>query len=328
MVNILSSCISDWIKKFGTITTKQLRNKFWGKNVDFNDRNWREFIQNINKNTSLLKESNDIHKSITNILLNNKQCFYDIETNLYNTNFSKRLDYIIWKLNQSKFHNSPINIEYLSEFFGFKSANDLLVYYKYDIEPSFQFCEEIAEKLGVNPGWMKHGEFHQPAFTSQLLRTYNAEDLLEFYNPTVNRFHFVTKKNKDTRDLLVILQQNELKYTYFPCEIVFNSKVGSTGAICLLYLYNFLKTININGNDITNIHVVPDEIFDNILSGNEFCGIVEKYSAQNNTTNEMYILYDFVSTITSRLKYEKCKQYDSNFIEMCQIVISQIDNKL
>lgn len=51
------------------------------------------------------------------------------EQELYNTEFAKRLDYIISLINQANTYGNKINLESLAESLAFPSVNELKCYY-------------------------------------------------------------------------------------------------------------------------------------------------------------------------------------------------------
>ena len=55
-------------------------------------------------------------------------------------------------------------------------------YYKCDEEPSYNFCESVAEKLGVNTEWLKNGNINEAVFGTGLPTIYEPEKLLENVN--------------------------------------------------------------------------------------------------------------------------------------------------
>lgn len=91
------------------------------------------------------------------------------EQELYNTEFAKRLDYIISLINQANTYGNKINLESLAESLAFPSVNELKCYYIKNKEPDFVFIEKLADKLGVNVTWLKTGINATP-FLSKLYR--------------------------------------------------------------------------------------------------------------------------------------------------------------
>lgn len=272
---IISGVLYDLIKKGAVLTFQQVFGHFYGNRINQNMHIYNEFLDEINKEENLLKKEELIKENLTE----KKKYIDTFERDLYNTNFAKRLDYVIHIINQScKYRN--INLEYLGEFLGFESVNELMKYYKYEEEPTYRFCEEIANKLGVNAEWLKNGDMKGKVFETCLPKIYDAEKFLIDKRTDEYEFHFVINNDINKRNIIVVKKYNELKFEYYPYPIVFNSQVGASGKGSLLSLYKFLKEIAINGNEIINVHVVTEEIFNEILEGKKYCGIIEQYNAR------------------------------------------------
>lgn len=282
---IISGVLYDLIKKGAVLTFQQVFGNFYGIRITQNMHIYNEFLDEINKEENLLNKE----ELIEEILTEKKQYIDIFERDLYNTNFAKRLDYVIHIMNQSRKYKS-INLEYLGEFLGFESVNELLKYYKYEEEPTYRFCEEIANKLGVNAEWLKNGDMKGNVFKTCLPIIYDAEEFLKHRKTDEYEFHFVLNNDINKRNIIVVKKYNELKFEYYPHPIVFNSQVGAGGRGSLLSLYKFLKEIAINGNEITNVHVVTEETFNKMLEGKKYCGIIEQY----NTRELKFILDDFL----------------------------------
>ncbi len=278
---IVSNIIYDLLKGGMKLTFYNVFGGFYGNGIFQNKGIYDDFLEKINKENDMLEKE----KTVQDILSEEFPYTEMFEKDLYNTNFAKRLDYVMYIINKTRMNNRKINLEYLGEFLGFDSVNELKKYYKYEEEPTYTFCEEIAKKLGINAEWFKRGDIGEEIFKTKLPRIYYAEEFLEVCDSKEYEFHFVIKDDVDKREIIVVRRYNELKFEYYPCPIVFNSKVGGTGSQYLLSLYYFLKSININrSNEILNIHMVSEDIFYEILNGKEYCGIIEQYSADNLTT--------------------------------------------
>ena len=83
-----------------------------------------EFLSEINREDDLSRKK----EVIKEVLTEKKQYVYIFERDLYNTNFAKRLDYIMYIINHTKKHEKIINLEYLGEFLGHDSVNELMKY--------------------------------------------------------------------------------------------------------------------------------------------------------------------------------------------------------
>lgn len=310
---ILSGTIYDLIKKGINLTFQSVFGEFYLDRVK-DDSIYLEFLQEINKEKTSVKM-----KETAFNLLESKNKYTDVfNSELYKTKFSKRMDFLIYKMNSA---GKKINLEKLAEFLKFESANELLYYYKHDSEPTFKFCEDVAYKLGVDEEWMKHGEIDDVIYKTCLPRIHEADKITKNIDLKECELHFIIR-DVPQKDIVVVCKYNEYKYEYFPCVFGFNSQVGATGSRELLCLYYFIKELDLN--DLYNIHIVPNDIVDQILSGKEYCGIIEQYGAKE----FIYILDDFLDIYHKALNADKYGDwYGDDFLKVQQIVSIQIKNK-
>lgn len=154
----------DLVKQGYKLTLGNVFGNFYGIRMEQNTGICNEFLSEINREDDLSRKK----EVIKEVLTEKKQYVYIFERDLYNTNFAKRLDYIMYIINRTKKHEKIINLEYLGEFLGHDSVNELMKYYKYEEEPTYQFCEEVANKLGVNAEWLKNGKNDDKIFKTYL----------------------------------------------------------------------------------------------------------------------------------------------------------------
>jgi|GEM_PF-4699890 len=196
---ILSGIIYDLIKEGMKLNINNVFASYDVHKMDYNI--CEEFIEKINA-----IEDKDDKVEYANELLNEENKYTTLfEQQMYPTNFSKRLDYVLALMNNCGYLEDKINVERLGEYLGFKSVNDLKQYYLNDIEPDYVFIENIANKMGINVDWMKYGQ-GEP-FASSLRRIHNATDILkeeEFDN--ISEFIFVMDDGKYRRNLGIIIR--------------------------------------------------------------------------------------------------------------------------
>ena len=308
---IISGIVYDLFKEGTKITYQKVFGKFYGNMKTDSLQLYNEFIEKIN-----IEESwNRKEKVINALLMNETQYKIAFESELYNTNFAQRLDYVISRINSTRSIGTKINLEYLGEFLGFESANSLLKYYKYDEEPSYTIIECIAEKLGVNKEWLKFGESKAAFKTSYVMGLY-AEEFLNDFSDEPFEFCFIVKDDKKDRQIILVKKYNELKYIYYIPPIAFYSHVGGTGQHQLLSLYNFFRDERVQ-KDINNVCTVSEEEFNNILCGESYCGLV----GQKGYDSNRHILEDFVDIYHKSAKACNYKEwYGDDFLKMQDIV--------
>ena len=318
IVNIILSGITyDLIKKGTELTFNNVFGRLHGKRINENINIYNNFLDEINNE----KDLNNKERVMQDILSNKESYTNIFENDLYNTNFAKRLDYIIFLINKSRKNSKKINLEYLGEFLGLSSVNPLLKYYKCDEEPSYNFCESVAEKLGVNTEWLKNGNINEAVFGTSLPTIYEPEKLLENINQRDDKIHFVINEDENNRRIIVVKKYNELKYEYYPYEYVFNSSVGASGMSQLVSLYKFLYKFRINEGNIDNVHIVTQETFDGILMGNIYCGVIEQYMP----IKFRNILDDFLDICYKHFTTREYKElYGDDFLKIQEIVMAEL----
>lgn len=315
--SIIGGIVYDLVKEGYKLTLQNVFGNFYGIRKEQNIDIYNEFLRKINREEDALKKKEVIKEALTE----KNQYAYIFERNLYNTNFAKRLDYIMYIINYTKKYEKSIDLEYLGEFLGYDSVNELMKYYKYEEEPTYQFCEEVANKLGVNVEWLKNGKIDEKIFKTGLPIIYEADELLEHRKSGEFTFHFVINDDVDKREIIVIRKYNELKFEYYPCSFIFNSHVGAGGIRCLLSLYSFLCEIRKKGNEITNVHIVSKELFDNILGGKEYCGVIERYGA----TSLINILDDFLDICHEYPISENYGMwYGEDFLKTQEVILNKL----
>lgn len=270
---------------------------------------YEEFLDEINKKKTIMEKEETVNK-----LLKSEPIALTFEKDLYNTEFAKRLDYIISLINQEKTFNRKINLDFLAEWLGFQSVNELKCYYIENIEPDFKFIESIANKIGVNSAWFKTGINATP-FQSSTYEDY-AEKILE--SEIEGEYIFAIKDCQRCRKILVMKRVNNIKYLVFQRPIVFHSDVGRTGMSRLCSTYRFLDELSKkDGTCLNNVYFIPEEVFEKLIEGTVYPGIVNNYSAKQ----KINILYDFIEINAIPARREEYRiQYGDEFFESQEIV--------
>ncbi|MEE0770897.1 MAG: hypothetical protein U0M11_05840, partial [Acutalibacteraceae bacterium] len=108
LYTILSSLVYDLIKTGAKLTYSAVFGNFYGNKMKRENGIYDEFIYKINE------EKDEFNKQRTAVsLLKTERIIATFEQELYNTNFAKRLDYIIYLINQNKSFDERINLEYI-----------------------------------------------------------------------------------------------------------------------------------------------------------------------------------------------------------------------
>lgn len=119
-----------------------------------------DFILSILKDTASSIFSTFILKRIRKNKKDNKEeCKKSVNEKKYKTDFAKRIDQLMFLIKQEKYYGfEELNLSKLAEYLNLESVEILKQYYRESKEPTFQFIDSVAEKLGVNHNWLKNGE--------------------------------------------------------------------------------------------------------------------------------------------------------------------------
>lgn len=307
---IISGIIYDLIKKGMELSYQGVFGGFWGNKMRLNYPIYGEFLDEINKKKTIMEKEETVNK-----LLKSEPMASTFEKDLYNTEFAKRLDYIISLINQEKTFARKINLDFLAEWLGFQSVNELKCYYIENIEPDFKFIENIANKIGVNSTWLKTGINATP-FQSSIYGEDYAERILK--NEIEGEYIFAIKDCQRRKEILVMKRVNNIKYLVVQKPIVFHSDVGGTGMSQLCSTYRFLDELSRkDGTCLNNVHFIPQEVFEKLIEGTVYPGIVNNYSAKQ----KINILYDFIEINAMPTRREEYRmQYGDEFFESQEIV--------
>jgi hypothetical protein len=292
--SIISGIVYDLIKKGVQLTFKNVFGEFYYINLDKDI--CEEFIDKINN-----VETEERKVDYCNSLLKEENKYTIMfEENAYTTNFSKRLDYIINLINDSGYLGEKVNVEKLGKMLGFSSVNDLKKYYISTEEPSYEFIEDLAIKLGVNAEWLQYGQ--KEPFKSTLPYIHRADEILlqnDFNN--IEEFIFVMDDGEDKRDLGIIIRFDKLRYSYYPSTFTFHAEGGSDG-----------------------IYVLNEKQFLELFKGKIYPGTVRKYGKQYCTC----LLEDFICLWSS----EECREkylnwYGRVFVDSQEIIKYKLSNQ-
>ncbi|HBJ1651476.1 hypothetical protein [Clostridium botulinum] len=313
---IISGVVYDLIKKGVELKFKDVFGEFYNMNLDKGI--CEEFVEEINK----IGDKESKIKYCKRLLNEENKYTIMFEENSYKTNFGKRFDYIINLINDSGYFGEKVNIEKLGKMLGFSSVNDLKIYYTSTEEPSYEFIENIAIKLGVNVEWMQYGQ--KEPFESTLPYIHRADQILmqkDFDN--IEEFIFVMDDGTHRRNLGVILKFNKLRYSYYPYTFTFHAEGGSDGQSELFSVYKFLKELNKKRKMPDGIYIVNEKQFLELFKGKTYAESIRKYNKQYCT----YLLDDFISLYSSQEDKEKyLKWYGKVFVDCQEIIKYKLSN--
>lgn len=309
--SILSGIIYDLVKGGTLLSYSNIFGKFNTSNFDYSIG--KKFIDEINQVTEQDKKIEYANKLLTN----ENRYTVMFESQLYTTNFAKRIDYVIYLMNEiHSINKNAFNLEIMGEYLGFSSVNDLKKYFLYAEEPRYSFIEEVADKLGLSSTWLKYG--HGEPFESKLPSIDRAYGILdhESFDQT-KELIFVISDSPYRRDIGIIRKTDKFKYDYYPSTIVFHGDVGGGGTSALYSLYQFLRELRRRGLLPQGVYKLPEDYFNSLFKGAIYPGSVEGLRR----CYVSYLLEDFINLFTSEEKMEQYeKSYGKPFVD-CQKII-------
>lgn len=309
--SVLGGIIYDLIKAgVTTLTTNMVFGNIYYSN--FEEPKCRSFLDEINSKPDTTTKIEYINSILTSE--NEYTTFFEGE--LYKTKFAKRLDYALTLINDTDYFSRKINVESLGEFLGLQSVNELKKCYTTEEEPTYEFMEMVADKLGINPKWMKAGEGN--IFESGLRRLHSGMELFEEPNyADIQEFVFAMLDVPYERRIVLVRKMNEIKYEYYPRPFIFYRSGGGSGASELYSVYKMLRKLNSEKKMPSEVYLLAEEKFCDLLQGKIYPGSIKKEERKN------YILDDFISLSDGR-KEQFMNWYGKTFIDAQECVIEEL----
>lgn len=222
-------------------------------------------------------------KRVEQGLSNDSKLVQRIESEVYPTNFAKRLDYILLLINRSGPSFPKYNIEKLAYEIGFESVNDIKKYYTSHEEPSFSFISRISDYCGINPEWMRSGDIDEPPFISKLPKEefgYEIISTKEYME--ADRVFIVMKDVEYDRTIAIIIRMNKIKYECFPKELILYDSGSCGGQERLYSTYLMLKEMSKQSRLPETTYLISEEEFYQLLKGKLYPGAVLQGKNESN----------------------------------------------
>lgn len=260
MSSIISGIIYDVISKGVKVT---FANVFGNFNSSVGIEDVRDLLSEINSNVKNIQSEKDVEK-----IVESKFEYMDVIAQMsYNTEFAKRLDYVMCIMNVAIDKENKLNIDSLSKWLGFNSSNEIKKYYTGTEEPEFEFERMIADKIGVNVEWLQTG--NGSPFKSILPSENRAYHILKQSNlDNIKEFLFLSNKR---RELIIVEKIDKYKYVYIPHRFVFNSCVGGDGSSELYSLYFVIKELKKLGCRVNaSTYEISDDEYEEVFHGEHY----------------------------------------------------------
>lgn len=215
---------------------------------------------------------------------------------------SARYRHVLRAINLGR--TDPIDIAYLAHYLAdqlnLKRISDLEEIMSGTREPSFEFSEQFAQALSVNPLWLKTGRGRP--FSQGDFRYWSPLDFLaNIASSNARQIHLI--KDEDPRGrAVVLLEITDLKYVFLDCMWIVSSEVGMRGQELLLNSYDFIKTLKDEGYSCTG-SILEREHFDDLVSGKRFPGLFVNRSHSFWWDDFLDVHWEFFSPETYARKY-------------------------
>ena len=308
---VLGGILYDLIKAgVMNLTTGKVFEKMYYSNID--DEKCQNFLDEINDKPDI---SSKIEYTNTILTTENKYTTF-FERELYNTNFAKRLDYALTLINDTDGLSRKLNVESLGEILGLQSVNELKKYYITTEEPTYEFIEMVADKLGINPKWMKAGEGN--IFKSELKRLHRGMELFQESDyDEIQEFIIAMLDVPYERYIVLVRRMNEVKYEYYPKALIFYRSGGGEGPSQLYSVYEMLRKLDKEFKMPSGVYLLNETTYNNLLQGKIYPGSIKK------ERYEAGLLDDFI-----RLKgFDKQRfmnAYGKTFLDAQDCVLEEI----
>lgn len=273
-----------------------------------------DFILSILKDTASSIFSTFILKRIRKNKKDNKEeCKKSVNEKKYKTDFAKRIDQLMFLIKQEKYYGfEELNLSKLAEYLNLESVEILKQYYRESKEPTFQFIDSVAEKLGVNHNWLKNGEgdpfllmhYHLPEYNN-ISRT--------------DRFIFAFRSSQKKEFIFVkhyLDKSKRYKYTTYIKSVPLNNEIGYGGLSVLKDAFKILEKIkSYNPDDLEMICELSNDEYENLRLGKIYPGKILNYKVNPATL----LLDDFINPTGVT---------DDDFIEFYGSEIFKLRNRL
>lgn len=304
--NFLCDLLLEILKKGVKWTAEEL-----SRETNYPYNSCKEIVSKINPD--MIENKDDLLSQ-----LNKTHVVDSLRNDYYKTNFSIRLDYIIRKIRECI---PEANIEWLSYKMGLKSSNELLKYYRVPEEPTFDFIDDIANKIGVKSNWLQFGEDDRNFETvhwninTELLNYIKSNNICSIYF-AFSKAHLSENENSQ---LIMIFKYNELKYVVNTKTIPFGSYVGGGGQRKICEFYVFLLWLKREGIlDFCESFSITETQYNNLVFGRNYGKSVEKHG--NSLQN---LVWDFSESEYPLLSDEQILySYRKSLLECRDIILN------
>jgi antitoxin FitA len=160
---------------------------------------------------------------------------------------------------------------YLAEQLHEERAGLMEKWFTGEDEPTFKQLDAIAEYLGANPDWLKHGDKHVFPFEPESMPrgvTEGARWLLDLDKPQserLTRLHFV-RADDETGAFVIVKQYNDWRCKSYGTPFHISEATGATGGADLIRLAIIFELLYKSSSSQRNgaslqSYILPDKLF-------------------------------------------------------------------
>lgn len=234
--------------------------------------------------------------------------------------FSSKIFELIHQINK---YEPDFGLEELAYILELNSVAELTRYFNTEMEPSYNFLENIANKLFISKNWLKFSKGN--LFDGESIKTFWITDLYEILEKMDFENIYLLLSDSKEQEVLILIERKQYIYQKYCKTISVHADIGNGGKSRLYDFYRFLKKIYGN-SDIylrTTEYLIPENIFKAIVCGDIYPGAI--FRKRETTTYFCEDILDLYHRYFTEDKY--LAMYGENFIRCQQYIIERKNNK-
>ncbi|MDX8123112.1 hypothetical protein SKZ59_15120 [Janthinobacterium sp. GMG2] len=162
-----------------------------------------------------------------------------------------------------------LSVSRVAEILGAERITDVSNFFGGLSEPPITFMRTFAERFGVNPEWLIHGE--QEVFFCPEPVALSPLDALQFLESTSPEFIFIVGSQSEYGECTIVVGLDEWKYITINGVWHVSSHVGASGLSQLVDLYDLFVRMLEMKMPCRGLLIEPD-VFDQLINGEIYPG--------------------------------------------------------
>ncbi|MFG7350906.1 hypothetical protein ACGMNB_07915 [Shewanella oncorhynchi] len=204
----------------------------------------------------------------------------NIQPNSEVANIVKRFNQVLELLNEKRTYGR-YTIAGLAQLMKLHSVGELESVFLGRQEPSFEFIDHFCVTFGVNRNWLIEGK--EAPFRESEITHYDPLDYFDEIEALApNRLYFIRSLSK-VGEVFLLLKLSDYKYKIFSRVWHISDYVGAGGQSQIFSMYRLILVLQ-KSRLCTSCggRILPEDKFNDLLSGNVFPGSVIEFPAQEN----------------------------------------------